>query len=107
MSRYDEGYAITDRYDLGQSTPIKYGTNIQMINAVKALHKVGISAQVDLVMNQMLGLSGKEVVTGTRTNSHGQQITVGGRHLPISYMLLTLMVAVKTNNNMVVLILIT
>ena len=79
MSRYDEGYAITDRYDLGQSSPTKYGTNIEMINAVKALHKVGISAQVDLVMNQLLGLSGKEVVTGTRTDNHGQQLTVGGK----------------------------
>ena len=79
MSRYHEGYAVTDRYDLGHSKATKYGTDTQMIAAVKALHKVGIKAQVDIVLNQMLGLSGKEVVTGTRTDNYGNQMSVDGQ----------------------------
>lgn len=80
MSRYHEGYSITDRYDLGtNSNPTKYGTGQELANTIAALHHAGMKVQEDIVMNQMLGLSGQEAVTVTRANEHGQQLTVDGQ----------------------------
>ncbi|GFZ26817.1 glycoside hydrolase family 70 protein [Lactobacillus corticis] len=79
MSRYGEGYSVSDRYDLGDSAKNKYGTGKQLASAITALHKAGLKVQNDLVLNQMLGLSGVEAVTVDRINSHGQQLTVNGR----------------------------
>lgn len=80
MSWYNEGYSVTDRYDLGSANnPTKYGTGDQLVAAVAALHKAGLKCQVDLVPNQLVGLSGKEVITGTRTDSFGHQMNFGGK----------------------------
>ena len=80
MSRYHEGYSVTDRYDLGTaSNPTKYGTGQELADAIAALHKAGMKVQEDLVMNQMLGLSGQEAVTVTRANQYGAQVSVDGK----------------------------
>lgn len=80
MSRYHEGYSVTDRYDLGTaSNPTKYGTGQELADAIAALHKAGMKVQEDLVMNQMLGLSGQEAVTVTRANQYGSQVSVDGK----------------------------
>lgn len=79
MSRYDEGYSITDRYDLGDSSANKYGTGEQLSQAIAALHKAGLKVQADLVLNQMLGLSGLEAVTVNRVNSSGKTLSVNGK----------------------------
>lgn len=80
MSRYHEGYSVTDRYDLGMdSNPTKYGTGQELADAIAALHQAGMKVQEDLVMNQMLGLSGQEAVTVTRANQYGSQVSVDGK----------------------------
>ncbi len=80
MSRYNEGYSMTDRYNLGTATnPTKYGSGEELANTIAALHKAGLKVQEDIVMNQMIGFSGQEAVTVTRTNNRGMQIHVNGQ----------------------------
>ena len=66
------GYAFEDRYDLAMSKNNKYGSQQDMINAVKALHKGGIQVISDWVPDQIYNLPGKEVVTATRVNDYGE-----------------------------------
>ena len=80
MSRYNEGYSLNDRYTLGtDANPTKYGTGTELATALKAIHKAGMHAQVDLVMNQMIGLSGQEPVTVRRATAYGNLKTVDGK----------------------------
>ncbi|MCH3984069.1 MAG: YSIRK-type signal peptide-containing protein [Lactobacillus delbrueckii] len=80
MSRYNEGYSIADRYNLGtNANPTKYGSGEELANAIAALHSAGLKVQEDIVMNQMIGFSGQEAVTVTRTNNRGIQIYVNGK----------------------------
>ncbi|WP_431310039.1 glycoside hydrolase family 70 protein [Leuconostoc litchii] len=65
------GYAFTDRYDLGFNTPTKYGTVDQLRTAIKALHATNISAMADWVPDQIYNLTGKEVVAVQRVNNSG------------------------------------
>ncbi|QHM55600.1 glycoside hydrolase family 70 protein [Leuconostoc mesenteroides] len=65
------GYAFTDRYDLGFNTPTKYGTAQQLRDAIKAVHSVGIQAMADWVPDQIYNLPTEEAVTATRTDSAG------------------------------------
>ncbi|MCT3075873.1 hydrolase [Leuconostoc citreum] len=69
------GYAFTDRYDLGYGTPTKYGTVDQLRDAIKALHANGIQAIADWVPDQIYNLPGQELATVTRTNSYGDKDT--------------------------------
>ncbi len=70
-SQIDNGYAFTDRYDLGMSTASKYGTAEDLRNAIKALHKAGLQAMADWVPDQIYNLPGEEAVTTTRAEEHG------------------------------------
>ena len=80
MSRYNEGYSLNDRYTLGtDANPTKYGSGAQLAAALKAIHKAGMHAQVDLVMNQMIGLSGQEPVTVRRASAYGNLKKVNGK----------------------------
>nr|ASA47864.1 putative GTFB [Limosilactobacillus fermentum] len=80
MSRYNEGYSVADRYNLGtNANPTKYGSGEELANAIAALHSAGLKVQEDIVMNQMIGFSGQEAVTVTRTNARGMQIYVNGK----------------------------
>ena len=80
MSRYNEGYSMTDRYNLGtNANPTKYGSGEELANAIAALHSAGLKVQEDIVMNQMIGFSGQEAVTVTRTDDRGMQIYVNGK----------------------------
>ena len=65
------GYAFTDRYDLGFGTPTKYGTDEDLRNAIKALHSAGIQAMCDYVPDQLYSLPVPEIVAATQTNSVG------------------------------------
>lgn len=78
MGRYMEGYAIADRYDLGEfnqgpnnTKATKYGTSDELKSMINTLHQQGLKVQEDLVPNQMLGLSGREAVYVTRTDNNG------------------------------------
>lgn len=66
------GYAFTDRYDLGfDDNPTKYGTVEDLRSAIKALHSAGIQAMCDYVPDQLYSLPVPEIVATTRTNSAG------------------------------------
>ncbi|KWZ85978.1 alpha amylase, catalytic domain protein [Heyndrickxia coagulans] len=78
MARYMEGYAIADRYDLGEfnqgpnnTRPTKYGTSDELKSMVSVLHANGLKVQEDLVPNQVLGLSKREAVYVTRVDQNG------------------------------------
>ena len=80
MSWYNEGYSLTDRYDLGSaSDPTKYGSGDQLVEAIAALHKLGIRCDVDLVPNQMVGLSGEEIVSASRVDDNGYPTMINGK----------------------------
>jgi dextransucrase len=66
------GYAFTDRYDIGYNTPTKYGTVDQLLDALRALHAQGIQAINDWVPDQIYNLPGEEIVTASRTNGSGK-----------------------------------
>ena len=79
-SRYNEGYAVADRYNLGtNANPTKYGSGEELANAIAALHSAGLKVQADIVMNHMIGLSGQEAVTVTRASDRGMQVYVNGK----------------------------
>lgn len=65
------GYAFTDRYDLGFNTPTKYGDVDDLADAIRAMHNVGIQVMADFVPDQIYNLPGQEVVTVNRTNNFG------------------------------------
>ncbi|WP_172421791.1 glycoside hydrolase family 70 protein [Enemella evansiae] len=87
MSRYQEGYAVADRYDLGEfdldkdgrPDPTKYGTAGELKSLMTSLHGANLKGQVDLVPNQMMGLTGREAVTATRTDQNGNRYIADGR----------------------------
>lgn len=66
------GYAFSDRYDIGMSKDNKYGSLADLKAALKSLHAVGISAIADWVPDQIYNLPGDEVVTATRVNNYGE-----------------------------------
>ena len=70
----ENGYAFTDCYDLAMSKNNKYGSKEDLRDALKALHKQGIQVIADWVPDQLYTLPGKEVVTATRTDTHGKVI---------------------------------
>ena len=79
-SKYQDGYATEDRYNLGTTdNPTKYGSGEELANAIVALHQAGLKVQEDLVMNQMFGFSSQEAVTVTRADSYGKQFYVDGK----------------------------
>nr|WP_243862281.1 Ig-like domain repeat protein [Frigoribacterium faeni] len=74
----EEGYAITDRYDLGEfpaghggATATKYGTSDELKAAIAAMHDAGMSVQADIVPNQIYNYQDREVVRVTAVNQWG------------------------------------
>lgn len=65
------GYAFSDRYDLGFGTPTKYGTANQLADAIRALHNQNMSVLADYVPDQLYSLNGKQVVNVSRTDTIG------------------------------------
>ncbi|WP_414827057.1 glycoside hydrolase family 70 protein [Apilactobacillus kunkeei] len=70
-STIDNGYAFSDRYDLGFGTPTKYGSDEDLRNAIKTLHANGMQVMADAVYNQLYNLPGEEVVSATRAGVTG------------------------------------
>lgn len=82
MARYQEGYAVADRYDLGEfprgrdgATATKYGTSDELKALMSDLHAAGVRGQMDLVPNQVMGLEGQEAVQVTRVDHFGNEFT--------------------------------
>ncbi|MDO9456888.1 Ig-like domain repeat protein [Nocardioides sp.] len=74
----EEGYAVTDRYDLGEfpaghdgATATKYGTSTELKAAVAALHAEGLKVQTDIVPNQVYLYQDREVVPVTAVDQWG------------------------------------
>lgn len=76
-STIDNGYAFTDRYDLGFETPTKYGTDKDLRTAIKALHQSNMQVMADVVDNQVYNLSGQEVVSASRAGVYGNDVSTG------------------------------
>lgn len=66
------GYAFEDRYDLAMSKNNKYGSQEDLLNALRALHSKNIQVIADWVPDQIYNLPGQEVVTATRVNNYGK-----------------------------------
>lgn len=75
-SKYREGYAIADRYDLGAygKGPTKYGTADELKGAIDTFHDAGLRVQVDVVPNQMIGLNERRVLPVTPVDPYGNPI---------------------------------
>ncbi|USS85339.1 KxYKxGKxW signal peptide domain-containing protein [Fructilactobacillus myrtifloralis] len=69
------GYAFSDRYDLGFNKPTKYGTATQLRDVIKALHAQGIQVMADFVPDQLYNMKKEELTTVNRTDSLGKQNT--------------------------------
>ncbi|WP_367301226.1 glycoside hydrolase family 70 protein [Leuconostoc carnosum] len=76
-STIDNGYAFTDRYDLGFNTPTKYGTDSDLRLAIKSLHKAGMQVMADVVDNQVYNLPDQEVVSASRAGVYGNDVATG------------------------------
>ena len=72
------GYAFTDRYDLGANgVPTKYGTEEDLRNLIKALHKRNLQVVADFVPDQLYNLPKQEIVSVTRADAKGLRIPGG------------------------------
>lgn len=67
------GYAFTDRYDLGFDSETKYGNVDDLVSLIKELHKFNIQAMADFVPDQLYNLTQQEVTMVSRTNAMGVQ----------------------------------
>ncbi len=61
----DVGYGVYDLYDLGEfnqkgSVRTKYGTKVEYLRALNALHAAGVQALPDVVLNHRMGGDGLE-----------------------------------------------
>lgn len=61
----DVGYAVYDRYDLGEfdqkgTVRTKYGTRAEYINAIHQAQRAGLDIYADVVINHMLGADKEE-----------------------------------------------
>lgn len=75
-STIKNGYAFSDRYDLGFGKPTKYGTDKDLRKAIKSLHAQGMQVMADVVYNQLYNLPGKEVVSTSRASAYGNNVDV-------------------------------
>lgn len=80
MARYLEGYAIADRYDLGEfpqgpdgAVATKYGTSDELKSLMDDLHAADLRGQIDIVPNQVMGLGGQEPVQVSRVDNAGNR----------------------------------
>jgi alpha-amylase len=73
----DVGYGVYDLYDLGEfdqkgSVRTKYGTKKELIAAIKALHRHGIQAYGDAVLNHKAGADESEVFKVVKVNPNNR-----------------------------------
>ncbi len=71
---YSVGYDVYDLYDLGEfdqkgTVLTKYGSKQEYVAAIDALHKAGLQAIVDVVVNHMGGGDETETVTAVKVDS--------------------------------------
>jgi alpha-amylase len=64
---YSSGYDIYDLYDLGEfdqkgSVRTKYGTRVEYLNGIRAIHEAGMQLYVDIVLNHKAGGDEAELI---------------------------------------------
>ena len=64
---YDVGYGVYDMFDLGEfdqkgSIRTKYGTRQEYLDAIAALHSIGVQVYADAVLNHRMGGDHKETM---------------------------------------------
>lgn len=74
MGTHEPGYAVYDLFDLGEfdqqaTVRTKYGTKQQYIDCVKALHKHGLQAIADIVLNHKHGGDETEKMGARQVNT--------------------------------------
>ncbi len=80
------GYSVYDLYDLGEfdqkgSIPTKYGTKDEYIEAIEKLHKSGIKAIADIVLNHKFGADDLEQVIAVEDNPQNRNDAVSAPKL--------------------------
>ncbi|MCH3968175.1 MAG: alpha-amylase [Atopobiaceae bacterium] len=79
----DVGYGVYDTYDLGEfdqkgTVATKYGTKAELLAAVGALHKAGIEAIGDVVLNHRMGADECEQVEAEEVNPNNREEETSG-----------------------------
>ncbi|WP_028043446.1 alpha-amylase [Candidatus Stoquefichus massiliensis] len=79
----DVGYGVYDIYDLGEfdqkgTIHTKYGTKDEYIEAIEALHRVGIQAYGDIVLNHKMGADATEIVKAYEVSQNNKNQIVSG-----------------------------
>ena len=74
----DVGYGIYDMYDIGEfdqkgSIRTKYGTKEELLEMIRAFHKVGIQVYADVVMNHKAGGDGTEKFMAVKVDWNDRQ----------------------------------
>ncbi len=80
------GYSVYDLYDLGEfdqkgSIPTKYGTKDEYLDAIEKLHKSGIKAIADIVLNHKFGADDLEQVIAVEDNPQNRNNQVSAPKL--------------------------
>ena len=86
----DVGYAVYDTYDLGEfdqkgSVATKYGTRQEYLEAIAALHSVGIQVYPDIVLNHRIGADGTEQVAAEESDAKNRNREVSGAETITAY----------------------
>ena len=80
------GYSVYDLYDLGEfnqkgSIPTKYGTKDEYLEAIDKLHKSGIKAIADIVLNHKFGADDLEQVIAVEDNPQNRNDAISSPKL--------------------------
>ncbi|MEG0762762.1 MAG: alpha-amylase [Oscillospiraceae bacterium] len=80
----DVGYGVYDTYDLGEfnqkgSIPTKYGTKVEYLQAIEALHKAGLQVLADIVLNHRIGADECENAQAVEDAGNNRNNTVSGK----------------------------
>lgn len=80
------GYSVYDLYDLGEfdqkgSIPTKYGTKDEYLEAIDKLHKSGIKAIADIVLNHKFGADDLEQVIAVEDNPQNRNDAISAPKL--------------------------
>lgn len=78
----DVGYGVYDLYDLGEfdqkgTVATKYGTQAEYLNAIEALHREGLRAIGDIVLNHKMGADGCETLKAEAVAANDREREIG------------------------------
>lgn len=85
MNQDDVGYGVYDLYDLGEfdqkgTTRTKYGTKEELLAAIEELHKYGIRAYADVVLNHKAGADATETFPAVQVDEQDRNQDISDEH---------------------------